>query len=146
DSLGTFNTHFGTPIVANGKVFAGTQTQLVAYGLLPQLSATGGSGQVAPAGTTLPTPLTVVASNPYTGMPVPGVTVTFSDGGKSGTFSNPTAVTDANGQASTTYTLPATAQTLTITASATGYATASFTEQSTGATVATLAVVSGGKQ
>src|SRR5581483_5461021 len=38
------------------------------------------------------------------------------------------------------------AQTLTITASATGYATASFTEQSTGATVATLAVVSGGKQ
>ena len=146
DSLGTFNTHFATPIVANGKVFAATQTQLVAYGLLPQINATGGSGQVAPVGTTLPAPLTVVASNPYTGAPIAGVTVTFSDGGKKETFSNPSAVTDANGQASTTYTLPTTAQTLTITASASGYATASFTEQSTGAAVATLAVVSGGKQ
>lgn len=146
DSLGTMNPHFATPIVANGKVYAGTQTQLVAYGLLPQINATGGSGQTAPAGTTLPLPLTVVASDPYTGKLLSGVTVTFSDSGKKGTFSSPTAVTDGNGQAFTTYTLPALAQTLTITASASGYATASFSEQGTGGVVAALSIVSGGKQ
>lgn len=146
DSLGTFNTHFGTPIVANGKVFAGTQTQLVIYGLLPEINATGGGGQVAAVGTTLPIPLTVATLNPYTGLPVPGVTVTFSDGGKQGKFSIASVVTDSNGQASTTYTLPSTAQTLTITASASGYSTASFSEQATGGTVSVLSVVSGGKQ
>ncbi|HYM78940.1 MAG TPA: PQQ-binding-like beta-propeller repeat protein [Candidatus Dormibacteraeota bacterium] len=145
DSLGIIG-HFATPTVANGKVYAGTQTQLVAYGLFNLISATGGGGQTGTAGSTLPTPLSVVATNPYTGAPMPGITVTFSDGGKRGVFSNPTAVTDANGQASTTYTLPNIAQTLTITASSPGLASATFTEQDNPGPVASLSVVSGSKQ
>jgi len=146
DSLGTFNTHFGTPIVANGKVYAGTQTQLVVYGLLPQLTANGGGGQIGMAGTTLPVPISVIATDAKSGNPLPGITVTFSDGGKKGTFSNPTATTDNNGQASTTYTLPTLAQTLTVTASATGFGNTTFIEQGVAGPVAALSVVSGGKQ
>lgn len=145
DTLGTIG-HFATPTVVNGKVFAGTQTQLVTYGLFPVIAATAGNGQTGAAGTTLPTALSITASNPYTGAPISGVTITFSDGGKGGTFSSPTATTDVNGSASTTYTLPKTPQTIIITASSPGYATASFTESDVVGPVAALSLISGGKQ
>jgi len=145
DTLGTIG-HFATPIVANGKVFAGTQTQLVTYGLFPVIAATAGNGQTGAAGTTLPTALAITATNPYTGTPISGVTVTFSDGGKGGVFGSPTGTTDSNGQASTTYTLPKTPQTIIITASSPGYATGSFTESDVVGPVASLSTVSGGKQ
>lgn len=145
DSLGTIG-HAATPIVANGKLYAGTQTQLVAYGLFPDINPAGGNNQTGNAGTTLPVPITVVASNPYTGSPVPGLTVTFSDGGKNGTFGSPTAVTDSNGQASSTYKLPNVAQTVAITVSSPGYASATFTEQGIVGPVAVMSVVSGSKQ
>ena len=144
DTLGIV-PHFATPIIANGKVFAGTQTQLVAYGLLPALAATSGGNQSGPAGSVLPQPLKVTASNPYTGAPISGVTVSFSDGGKGGTFNPPSGVTDANGNLSTTYTLPATGQTVTVTATSSGFASAVFTETAT-SDVASIGVVSGGKQ
>jgi len=147
DALGTTNPHFATPTLANGKLYAGTQTQLVVYGLLPEINANGGDNQTAVAGTKLPNPISVLAVDPYTGKPLSGVNVTFDDGGKQGTFSSPTAVSDSNGQASTMYTLPATPQTLTITASSSASTTASFTEQGTAIPgVAALSVVSGGKQ
>ncbi|HEY3971918.1 MAG TPA: hypothetical protein VGM18_02880 [Candidatus Sulfotelmatobacter sp.] len=145
DSLGTVE-HYATPTVANGKVYAGTVTQLVAYGLFPDINPSAGNNQTGYAGTTLPTAITVVTKNPYTGSPVPGVTVTFSDGSKGGTFSNPTAVTDSNGMASSTYTLPHTAQTITITVSSPGYASATFTEQDVVGPVAAMSTVSGSKQ
>lgn len=145
DTLGTV-AHFATPTVANGKVYAGTQTQLVAYGLFNQIVATAGNGQNGAAGTTLPTALTVTATNPYTGAPISGVNVTFSDGGKGGTFSSPTGVTNSSGQASTNYTLPKTPQTITITATSSGYATATFTEIDTAGAVATIGTISGAKQ
>jgi adhesin/invasin len=106
------------------------------------LTATGGNNQSGTVGITLPTPLTVTATS--NGSPAQGVSVTFSDNGKGGTFGTPTATTDSNGLASSTYT-PATAGTLTITASSAGYPSASFTE-TTVSGVATLTVVSGGKQ
>src|SRR4051812_14927098 len=96
DSLGTV-PHFAPPTIANGHVYAGTQTQLVAYGLFPQIKPTSGSNQSGNAGSTLALPLTVTATNPYTGAAIPGITVTFADGGKLGTFSNPTVVTDSSG-------------------------------------------------
>jgi hypothetical protein len=91
------------------------------------LTATGGNNQTGTVGLQLPAALTVLASNLNTGAPIPGVSVTFSDGGLGGTFGTPTAVTGSNGQASTTYT-PATSGTLTITAAAAGYTSAQFTE------------------
>jgi len=145
DSLGTV-PHFATPTIANGRVYAGTQTQVVAYGLFPQISATAGNNQTGYAGTTLPVSLTVTASNPYTGVPVSGLTITFSDNNKGGTFGNAMVTTDSTGKASTTYKLPNKPQTLTITASSPGFSTATFTEQDVVGPVAALSVVSGGKQ
>jgi len=145
DTLGTV-THFATPMVANGKVYMGTQTQLVGYGLFPEILSKGGGNQTGNAGSTLPVAIAVLAIDPYTGTVLPNVTVTFSDGGKGGTFSNPTAVTDSNGKASTTYTLPTTPQTVTITATSPGYSTASFTETGVVGPVASLGFVSGSKQ
>jgi hypothetical protein len=145
DSLGIVE-HYATPTIANGKVYAGTETQLVVYGLFPDVNPSAGNDQTGNAGATLPVPITIVTTNPYTGSPVSGVTVTFSDGGKHGTFSSPTAVTNSNGQASSTYKLPSLPQTVTITVSSPGYASATFTEQDNVGPVASMAVVSGSKQ
>ncbi len=95
------------------------------------LTPTAGNNQSGGAGGVLPTALTVLASNLNGGAPMPGVSVTFSDGGKGGTFGTPVATTDSNGNASTTYTLPTTAQTVTITATSSGYSSATFTETAT---------------
>jgi hypothetical protein len=109
------------------------------------LTATGGNNQSGNPGTQLPTALTVLASNLKTGAPVSGVTVSFTDNGAGGTFSSPTGTTNSSGVASVNYTLPAVPQTVTITATATGYSAASFTETGV-SSVASLGLVSGGKQ
>jgi len=145
DSLGTV-PHFATPTIANGHVFAGTQSQVVAYGLFPQISVTAGNNQTSYAGSTLPVPLSVTAMNPYTGIAIAGLTIAFSDNNRGGTFGNPTVVTDSAGQASTTYKCPNKPQTITITATSPGFSTATFTEQCVVGPVAALSVVSGGKQ
>lgn len=120
--------HFATPIVADGKVFVGTTDSLVVFGLFPALSVVGGSGQSGKVGSTLPLPLVVQAVDPYTQNAFAGVTVTFSDGGKGGSFNPSTAVTDQSGSASSFYTLPNKAGSYSLTASATGYAVGHFTE------------------
>jgi Bacterial Ig-like domain (group 1)/Invasin, domain 3 len=145
DALGGL-PHFASPIEADGKVFVGTTTSVIAYGLLPQLTPTAGNNQTAPIGTTLPIPLQVQIRDPYSGGTASGVTVTFSDGGKGGTFSNPTAVTDSTGKASTTYTFSLKAATYTLTATATGYGKGSFTETAAPGTATSLARVSGNQQ
>lgn len=144
DTLGN-TPHFVVPSVADGKVFVGTQTQLVVYGLMPVISGVSGGNQTGMAGTTLPTPLAIHAADPYTGAPLAGVTVTFS--GK-GTFGNPTPVTDSSGTASTTYTLLTTftSTTVTITVSSPGYASTTFTETVTAGSPASISYVSGGSQ
>jgi hypothetical protein len=109
------------------------------------LTSTGGNNQSGNPGSVLPAALTVLASNIKTGDPIPGVSVTFSDGGVGGKFSSTVAVTGGNGVASTTYTLPTIPQTVNITATSPGYETASFTETAT-SSVTSLGVVSGGKQ
>jgi hypothetical protein len=97
-----------------------------ATGTILALTSTAGNNQTGGTGTTLPTALTVTATS--NGVPVAGVSVTFIDNGAGGTFGTPTVVTGSNGTASSTYTLPATAQTVSVTASSAGYTSASFTE------------------
>jgi len=120
--------HFATPIAADGKVFVGTQNSLAVYGLFPDLSVVGGNGQSGMVASTLPVQLSVQAIDPYTGSVFPGLTVTFSDSGKGGTFNPSTAVTDETGTVSTSYTLPTKAGSYTLTAFAQGYASGFFKE------------------
>jgi hypothetical protein len=93
------------------------------------VAVTSGNNQAAPAGTQLPQALTVEVTDQY-GNPVSGSSVTFSDGGAGGTFSNANpVVTNSSGTASQFYTLPASPGTITITATAAGVsASAVFTE------------------
>lgn len=128
DTLGTVG-HFVTQTVANGKVYVAAETQaspatyaLQVYGLFHAITVSGGGGQTAPAGTALPTLIQINVSNPYTGQPNVGTTVTFTDGGKGGVF-NPSSgsgtgsvTTDINGNASIAYTVPQKAGTYTLTA------------------------------
>ena len=108
------------------------------------LAVNGGNNQTGVTGTTLPTALTVLATN--NGTVVSGVSVSFTDG-STGTFSPNPAITNSSGIASTSYTLPTTAGTYTVTASSTGYSSAKFTETApTSVAVTQLQLVSGGKQ
>ncbi len=138
--------HFASPIVADGKLFIGTQNSLVVYGLLSQLSVSAGNGQTGGVNTTLPIALKVRSVNPYSSIPYSGVSVTFSDANRGGVFNPPTATTDANGYATTSYTLPGTVGTYTITASAPGNSPATFTENAVSGTMTAVVIKSGYNQ
>jgi hypothetical protein len=138
--------HFGSPIVADGEVFVGTLDSLVVYGLFTPVSAVAGSGQTGTVDTTLPVALEAQIVNPITGSGVSGVTVTFTLGKYGGTLGSPTGVTNADGAVSTTYTLPGEIGTYSVTASANGYSSASFTETGTASTPTALEMKSGNKQ
>ena len=145
DALGSA-VHFATPLIANGKVYAGTQTQLKVYGLLSILTATSGGNQIGTVGNTLAQPLKVQVVDAYAGSPLAGVPVTFSDGGKGGTFTQTTVNTDSNGNASTSYTLPKTPGPVTITASGPTTISTTFREQALVGAPKTLGIVSGNNQ
>jgi Bacterial Ig-like domain (group 1) len=138
--------HFASPIAADGRVFIGTQNSLVVYGLLPELSAAAGNGQTAGVSKPLPIALKVRSMDPYSSNPYSGVTVTFSDSNRGGVFSPPTAVTDSNGYATTSYTLPGVVGTYTITASAAGNSPATFTETAVSGTMTAVVIKSGYNQ
>jgi len=145
DSTGV-TPHFIAPTVINGHVYVGTTTQLLIYGLLPILAVSAGNSQSASAGTILPIPLQVKAVDSYAGNPLPGIPITFSDGGRGGTFSNPNATTDGTGMVTTTYTLPKTVGTYALTAARAGLVPVSFTETAIPGPLATLTASSGNGQ
>lgn len=142
DALGTA-PHFATPVVTNGKVYVGTQTELKVYGLFPTLNPSSGNNQTATVNT--PITLSVQATNPYSGAGVAGVTITFGSGNK-GTFNPIQVTTDSTGTGTTTYTLPQTAGTYAVTAASPGYSTASLTETAVAGAAAALSVISGSSQ
>ena len=93
------------------------------------IAITSGNNQSATAGTQLPQALSVLVADQYAN-PVYSNSVIFSDGGAGGTFSNINpGVTSTSGTATQFYTLPPSAATITINATATGVANpAVFTE------------------
>lgn len=145
DALGGV-AHFTTPTVANGRVYVGGTTMLSAYGLLPILSPEAGNNQSGFLAATLPTPLTVLAKDAYSGQPVPDVSLTCKDGGVGGTFSNPTPVTNSQGLASTVYTLPNKRVNITITCTNPAYPPATFSESAVAGPASRLLVTSGNFQ
>ncbi len=140
--------YFGQPKVANRLLqFLKTDDTTTPWYVSKPLALTPSSGnnQTSNPGSTLASPLTVLASNLTSGAPMQGVTVTFSDGGVGGSFGTPVGITNSSGTVSTTYTLPSTAQTVSVSATSSGYTSASFTEISA-QVVTSMTVVSGGKQ
>jgi hypothetical protein len=123
--------HFDTPMIANGKVYVTTEDSVVVMGLFNLTVIAGGNDQTGVTGATLTKPLTVKVTNAYGGAVMAGVAVNFSDGGSGGTFGNPSPVTNSEGYAATTYTLPPNAGTYKITATSTGFTTPTFTETAT---------------
>ncbi len=145
DALGT-TAHFATPIIVNGKVYVGTQTNLMVYGLLPSIAISAGNNQSATVGSTLPTSLSVQVTDSYLHQPVAGVSIAFSALGGKGTFNPPAATTDSNGMASTQYTLPTASGTITISATNLHAVSATFTETATAGSPTNLYDISGGYQ
>ena len=136
--------HFATQTVVNGKVYVATQTTLEVYGLFPALNVVSGGNQSGTVFTDIP--LQFQATDPYSGAPIAGLAVNFSDGGKGGTFDPSTATTDNSGNAPTTYTLPKKAGSYAIAASAPGLASASTSETAVPGAPTKLAVKTGNQQ
>ena len=146
DKLGSV-PKFVAPTVANGKVYIGGTSTLSVYGLLPLISPVAGNNQSAYVGTTLPVPLQLQTVDAYQGNPLANTSVTCKDGGVGGSFSAVMPmVTDTQGQASTTYTLPKKSQTVTISCTSTGYAAGSFSEAGVAGPVSRGTMVSGNNQ
>jgi hypothetical protein len=132
-SNGVASTSYTLPTVAKnitvtasaGSITAKASEQSVP-GPATKMTIVQGNNQTAHINTTLSKSLVVSVTDQY-GNGISGLTVTFTDNNAGGTFSNPNAVTNNVGQASTNYTTPG--QTGTVTINAT-YSTLSqvFTE------------------
>src|SRR6266478_890501 len=138
--------HFVTQTVTNGKVYVGTRNSLEAYGLFHVVTITGGNAQTATVATALSAPIKVNAANPYNGQPDVGASVNFSDGGKGGSFNPASAVTDSNGNASTTYTVPQKSGTYTLTISGSGFGNVTATATATPGAAVKIIAYGGAKQ
>ncbi len=108
----------------------GTFSEVAVAGPVSRGIIVSGNSQTGLAGTQLPAALVMQVLDPFS-FGVPGVLVTFSDGGAGGTFTVPAVTTDSTGQASTFYTTPNNPGTVTITASTTGITPVKFSEVGT---------------
>ena len=91
------------------------------------VSIWSGNNQSVKVSTQLVKPLIALVTDQY-GNKLPGITVTYSDGGAGGTFSATTATTNAGGQTSVTYIAPSTSQVVSIKATVSGLTPVTFTE------------------
>jgi hypothetical protein len=112
------------------------------------IAKVSGDAQQAPAGSELPIPLRVRVTG-ANAEPVIGVTVTFTPAAAGGTANPPTAVTDANGEATTRWTMPTSTGPATLTASITlpsGPATVTFDASVTPPSVSGIIIPDGNNQ
>jgi len=126
---GTVAAHWtlGTGTGTQTVTAAGPGTAPVSFTAAAMLMVLGptGSGQTATVGTTLPQPLVVRVTN-NAGAPVPGVGVKFIPSSGSGTVNPELVVTNANGVASTQWTLGNVVGTQAVTATVPGGPTVGF--------------------
>jgi protocatechuate 3,4-dioxygenase beta subunit len=106
-----------TPAVFKETVLAGPATTL---------SIDSGNNQTAKAGKAAAKLLQVLVEDNL-GNPVPGISVSFSDGGAGGSFAPEPATSNAKGIAGSRYTAPTNTGTVMVTASASGLNSVSFT-------------------
>jgi hypothetical protein len=113
----------------NGTTLKGNFSESSKAPIPTKLGITNGNYQAGTPSAQLPQALSVMVSDQY-GNPVSGNSVTFTDNGAGGTFSNgPTVVTGSNGIASEFYTLPQGGSAVGINATATGIGnSAAFSE------------------
>lgn len=153
DGTGVASTSYTLPtkpgtytITASSPAYGSASFQVTAISNgATALAISGGNSQKVPVTTTLPTPLKVKAKD-AAGNGVPGVAVTFTDGGAGGSFSAATVVTDANGFASTRYTTGTKSGAINITASAPGLTSAVFKETVLAGPAVSMAIYSGNNQ
>jgi hypothetical protein len=118
-------------VTASGAGITQTTTITLTINVAPpsagSIQVVSGSGQSAPAGAALPSPL-VVLVNSKTGSPFPGATVTFAvSPAGAATLSSTTATAGSDGKASVTLTMGSTPGSITVTATVTGVSgTATF--------------------
>ena len=104
-----------------------------------------GNGQTGAVNTVLPAPL-VVRLLDGTGAPVPSATVLFAAGGSNGSVSPTSATTNANGEASTEWTLGTLAGAQRVIVTAEGVGPGTFTATATAGPAAQLSIISGNNQ
>jgi hypothetical protein len=113
-----------TPVIdaTTGTIYVVARTETVTAGPAAGIVAISGNGQTAAANTPLASPLVARVNDQY-GNPVPGASVSFSDGA-AGAFATNPLTTDSTGAASATYTTPPSPGQVTVNATVAGVAIA----------------------
>lgn len=153
DSNGSVSTTYTLPkkvgtytLIANATGFGDLDLTATAIAGPPVVMVNaGGSQQSGPAGTVLPTLLGLTVQD-VNKNGVPGVTVTFDDGGKGGVLTPASVVTDSNGKARTAYQLPNLPAKYIVNASSAGLKSLRFGETAVVGPPASVAILSGDNQ
>ncbi len=152
DSNGNVMTTYTVPkkagtytLTISGSGFGNATTTATATPAAPvKIIAYGGSKQTGIEGSNLANPLVIQAQDAYKNG-VSGITVTFT-ANNGGVPSPASAVTGANGLASTILQLPPTVATVSVTASSAGFKNVTFVEYSVAGSAANVAVPDGNNQ
>lgn len=118
-------------------------TETAAAGPAAEITLVSGGGQTGTVATSLPAPIVVSVKDPYNNL-MPNAVVNFTDNA-GGTFNPASATTNSSGQASTIYTLPTKATSITIDAT-TGSFQVGTSERSLAGSAASVNYVSGNNQ